>query len=321
VKYMWTIGEFENGVLSEATAEVLGCLSPVQDSQLAESNLVLVGSNLLMHGPVFGRLGQPVTILIESDDLADLEPGIVAREVADLAQNRKPSIIALPCTVWGSDVAARIAARLNYPLVTDVVGLDATEDMVTVERLSFGGQNKATISLPAECVVTIHKRVFNQPRPADITATLERLEAATSKADIKKVIERVLPLSSEGPALVDSPVIVSGGRGMGSPENFKLIKELAKKLGAAYGASRAVVDSGWIDSSHQVGLTGKVVSPRLYIACGISGADQHLAGMRTSDVIVAINRDPDAPIFKVASYGIVGDCVETLTQLIEQLGK
>ncbi len=320
MRNLWAIGEFEDGTLSDSLGEVLGCFREVTSKILCETNLLLVGSNLMLHSPVFGRLGQPITILIESEVLVSNEPGLVAREVANLALERKPQVIACTNSQWGLEVASHIAGRLVWPLITDVIGCEIDGDDIIVHRLAFGGQHKNSIRLPESAVVTIHPHTFAAPRPAEITTSLEKLEAAVSMSMVRKFVERIEPSSSEGPSLADAQVIVSGGRGMGSPNNFELLRKLASKLGAAYGASRAVVDAGWVEPSHQVGLTGKVVSPRLYIACGISGADQHLAGMRTSDIIVAINRDPDAPIFKHASFGIVGDCIETIQALLEQLG-
>lgn len=320
MKNIWVVGEIQNGSITDMTSELLGAGYKIGDTEYSDTAMVLVGSNLLDYSSEFGRMGQPLTILIESEDIAGQEADLVAREIADLAVNRKPNLIICPMSPWGQEVAARISARAGYPLVTDTTNVYYLDGMI-VERMAFGGQSKTAIKLPDAAVITLHPHVFQPPKPAEITTTLERLEAALAVPDIRKVIEKVEPLCSDGPAIGDAQVIVSGGRGLVTKENFELVKSLAKELGCAYGASRAVVDAGWVDSTHQVGLTGKIVSPRLYIACGISGADQHLAGMRSSDIIVAINRDPDAPIFKIASYGIIGDCMEILPSLIESLKK
>ena len=319
--HFWVVGEIFNYQITDATPEVLGFMDKVAIDLLAEVGLVLVGSNLLGLSSGFGRMGQPLTIMIESDELDSGEASLVAREVADLAIGRKPSVIAIPCSSWGVEVASRVAGRLLWPLVTDVVGIEVVDGEIVVERMAFGGQSSTKIALPHGAVITVHLHAGKAAIPADITTTLERIQPATTGHEVRKVIEKIVECALEGPALTDSQIIVSGGRGIGNPENFELVKQLAKTMNCAYGASRAVVDAGWIDPSHQVGLTGKVVSPKIYIACGISGADQHLAGMRTSDVIVAINRDADAPIFKMATYGIVGDCLEVIPTLIESLKK
>lgn len=320
MKNIWVVGEIQNGMITAGTSELLGAGYKIGETEYTETAMVLVGSNLLDHSYFFGKMGQPLTILIDSESIASFEADLVAREIADLAINRKPNLIICPMTPWGQEVASRISARANLPLVTDVTDL-SYEDGMVVERMAFGGQSKTKIALPESAVITLHPHTFQPPRPAEITTTLERLEAALAVPDVRKTIISVEQGCSDGPALGDAQVIISGGRGLGTKENFEMVKQLAAELGCAYGASRAVVDAGWIDSNHQVGLTGKIVSPRLYIACGISGADQHLAGMRTSDIIVAINRDPDAPIFKIASYGIVGDCMEVLPALLEALKK
>lgn len=320
MKNIWVVGEIQNGSITELTSEMLGAGYKISETEYSETAMVLVGSNLLEHSPVFGRMGQPLTILIDAENIIGFEADLVAREVADLAVNRKPNLIICPMTPWGQEVAARISARADYPLVTDVSDI-SYENGIKVSRSAFGGQSKTAIMLPEAAVITLRSHVCQAPKPAEITTTLERLEAALAVPDIRKSVVKVAPICDEGPALGDAQVIVSGGRGLVNKENFELVKNLAKELGCAYGASRAIVDAGWVDSAHQVGLTGKIVSPRLYIACGISGADQHLAGMRTSDIIVAINRDADAPIFKIASYGIVGDCVEILPALLEALKK
>ncbi len=319
MKHFWIVGQLVNNQVSKATSELLGSLHDLASEQLAEVAVVLVGSDLRMRAPSFGRMGQPMTILIESEDLKNRDSGLVGREIADLALKRKPELIIAPHNQWGLEVAAKISARTKIPLVTDVHSISAREDGFVLDRFAFGGQIKSKIWTPHSSIITIHPGVFDSPRSADITTTVEMLEPATMASEIKRTLDHIEPGDDSGPSIADSSIIVACGRGLQKKENLILGKQLARKLGAALGASRAIVDAEWIHPSHQVGLTGKVVSPRLYIACGISGADQHLAGMRQSDIIVAINRDPDAPIFKVADFGVVGDCMEILPALIEYL--
>jgi len=319
VKHFWVVGQISNNQISSNTSELLGALDELAVDQLAEVAIVFVGSGLRMQAPAFGRLGQPMTILIESEFIKNRNSDLVGREIADLAMSRKPELIVAPHNKWGLEVSAKISAKTRKPLLTNIVDIKSREDGFLLDRFSSGGQIKSKVWSPHGSVVTIHQGVFNAPKSADITTTVEMFESATMLSEIVRKLDHIEPGDQEGPSIADSQVIVSCGRGLQSKENLVLGKRLANKLGAAFGASRAIVDAGWIDPTHQVGLTGKVVSPRLYIACGISGADQHLAGMRQSDTVVAINRDPDAPIFKIADFGVVGDCLEILPALIEYL--
>lgn len=319
MKHFWVVGQISNNQISTGTSELLGALYELAVDQLAEIAVVFVGSDLRMQAPAFGRLGQPMTILIESESIKNRDSDLVGREIADLAMSRKPELIVAPHNKWGLEVSAKISTRTKKPLVAGTVEIKAREDGFVLDRFSFGGQIKSKVWSPHGSVITVHPGVFTSPKSADITTTVEMLESATMLSEIKRKLDHIEPGDQEGPSISDSQIIVSCGRGLQRKENLVLGKRLAKKLGAAFGASRAIVDAGWIDPSHQVGLTGKVVSPRLYVACGISGADQHLAGMRQSDTIVAINRDPDAPIFKIADFGVVGDCIEILPAIIEYL--
>jgi electron transfer flavoprotein alpha subunit len=235
-----------------------------------------------------------------------------------LVKEVKPSIFLIGATSIGRSLAPRLAIRLQTGLTADCTGLDIDSDGNLLQtRPAFGGNVMATILCtnhrPQMATVRykVMKRAEKQP---------ERLGEIVLKNMTNAAIDRTRILSvsteSEDVNLTEAQIIVSGGKGLGNPEGFKLIQELADALGGAVGASRLVVDEGWIPFKHQVGLSGKTVRPVLYIACGISGAVQHLAGMQTSDVIVAINKDPSAPIFKIADYGIVGDLYEIIPEII-----
>ena len=222
-------------------------------------------------------------------------------------------------TAMGRDLAPRAAARLETACASDLVHVEVDGDgTLRGRRPVYSGKALATVAIPAArpCVATLRPTIFPLPE-ADDSRSAERIDGpAAVPPDALKV--RTIRLETPAERELDvaeASIVVSGGRGLKEPENFSLVRELAKTLGAAVGASRAVVDAGWIPHKHQVGQTGKVVSPNLYIACGISGAIQHLAGMSSSKVIVAINKDADAPIFKLADYGIVGDLFEVLPAL------
>jgi electron transfer flavoprotein alpha subunit len=221
----------------------------------------------------------------------------------------------------GRDLAGGVAALLGTGAATDCTGITLDGGKVTVKRPVYSGKAYATVAFKkAPAVLSLRPNVFAAQETGG-SAAVEDLAVAFDDADFRSAVKEVAATAQGKVELTEASVIVSGGRGLQAPENFKVRDELASVLGAAVGASRAVVDNGWRPHSEQVGQTGKTVSPNLYIALGVSGAIQHLAGMRTSKVIVAINKDPDAPIFKAATYGVVGDALEIVPVLIQNLKK
>ena len=244
--------------------------------------------------------------------------------ISDMIRRYKPEIVLFGATTTGRDLASRIAARINAGLTADCTGLaiDKGTKLLQQTRPAFGGNIMATILCKNHRpqMSTVRPKVFKKAAP-DSSRKGEVIKV-TPIVDKKDLLIRILDVIKDATVkvnLAEAEIIVSGGRGLQAPENFKLVEELAEVIGGAVGASRATVDAGWISSHHQVGQTGKTVCPKLYIAVGISGAIQHLAGMSSSDIIVAVNRDPDAPIFKVATYGIVGDLFEVVPKLTRKL--
>lgn len=244
--------------------------------------------------------------------------------IYDLIKERKPEIMLIGATNIGRDLGPRISARVHTGLTADCTKLDVDLEnrRLMQTRPAFGGNLMATIICPDHRPQmstvrpgVMEKAKYDESRQGNIIKFTPELKDEDIRARVVKVVKG----GKSEIELEDSKIIVSGGRGLGNPEGFKLIENLAKKLGGVVGASRATVDAGWIEQGHQVGQTGKTVRPSLYIACGISGAIQHLAGMQESKVIVAINKDKDAPIFKIADYGIIGDVYEILPILIESL--
>lgn len=242
---------------------------------------------------------------------------------ADLIRRFRPEIVLIGATSTGRDFAGGLATELRTGLTADCTSLAIeTETRSLLQtRPAFGGNIMATIksSRRRPQMATVRPKVFPMPlRGENRPVETIRVDGNLSEEAQKTRILEWIPIK-EKVNLADANIIVSGGRGIGKPENFAVLQTLADLLGGAVGASRAAVDSGWIDYSHQVGQTGRTVRPNIYIACGISGAVQHLAGMKTSDVIIAINRDPQAPIFNVAAYGFVGDVMEILPKVINEL--
>jgi len=264
---------------------------------------------------------------------------------ADLVDEKKPEIVLFGATHIGRDLAPRVAARLNTGLTADCTRLDikvssyidyaikyttqdtsdldpASEDKGLMQtRPAFGGNLMATIITPntRPQMATVRPGVMTRREKAEgAKGELVHVTPKLKADDIRIKVIDVVKSAKEIVSLTDADIICSGGRGLGGPEGFTLIKEFADKVGGVVGSSRAAVDAGWIDHSHQVGQTGTTVKPKIYFACGISGAIQHLAGMQTSDMIVAINKDPDAPIFEVADYGIVGDLYKVIPEIIAE---
>jgi electron transfer flavoprotein alpha subunit len=239
-----------------------------------------------------------------------------ARALAQAISEAKPSAVLVPFTAMGKDLAPRVAAKIGAGLASDCVALEVKDGRLVARRPMYAGKAYATVDWAGEPqMATLRPNVFPLgPKDASRPVDMARGAADTSA---RAKVTGVSATSQGKVQLSEAQIIVSGGRGLKGPENFHLVESLAEALGAAVGASRAIVDAGWVDHQLQVGQTGRTVSPSLYVACGISGAIQHLAGMSSSKYIVAINKDKDAPIFKVADYGIVGDLFEVLPRLTE----
>jgi electron transfer flavoprotein alpha subunit len=273
-----------------------------------------------------GRFGAKRLYHVDDAALEHYAPEAYAACLAEAAKASEAAVILAPATVMGKDLAARAAARLGTACASDLVEIEAdAQGKLSGKRPVYSGKAYARVSIPVArpAMATLRPNVFPAKEidggsPAEAIGFASPVSADAIRlrtVEIKRAADEELDVS-------EASVVVAGGRGLKEAENFGMLRDLAKSLGGAVGASRAVVDAGWIDHATQVGQTGKVVSPNLYIACGISGAIQHLAGMSSSKVIVAINKDPDAPIFKIADYGIVGDALEivpALTKAVEEL--
>jgi electron transfer flavoprotein alpha subunit len=241
-----------------------------------------------------------------------------ARALAQAIADAKPSVVLVPFTAMGKDLAPRVAARVGAGLASDCVGLSAPGGKLVARRPLYAGKAYATVEWAGEPqMATLRTNVFPLGTP-DPSRKAEVVKGSCDTSSRAKVA--AVRTTAQGKVqLTEAQIIVSGGRGLGGPQGFELLQELAQALGAALGSSRAGVDEGWIPYSHQVGQTGKTVCPKVYIACGISGAVQHLVGMQSSDVIIAINKNPEAPIFNVATFGIVGDLYEVVPLLVRRL--
>jgi electron transfer flavoprotein alpha subunit len=320
---VWVFAEQRKGAIKNVAYELLARGRELADTLKTELCAVCLGHNVADVDSLITQ-GADKVYLVDSPDLADNQEDYLTHGLLDLIKERKPEIVLAGATALGRAFIPRVAAILNTGLTADCTGLDIdTEKKLLLQtRPTFGGNIMATILCPNKRpqMSTVRPRVFkkNTPDPSrkgEIIKVDFKKENVTARTKLLSFVEDI----TEKVKLEDADIIVSGGRGLGKADNFKLLQELADVLGAALGSSRAAVDEGWIPYSHQVGQTGKTVCPRLYIACGISGAIQHLAGMQTSDCIVAINDNPDAPIFQVAHYGIVGDLFQVVPMIIKKL--
>jgi electron transfer flavoprotein alpha subunit len=277
---------------------------------------VLVGSGVAGLADELASYGADLVHVFDDPALGAYASQPYARALAQVASALAPAAVLVPFSAMGKDLAPRVAARLGSGLVSDCVSFTVKDGRIEARRPMYAGKTFATVAWTGGVpLATLRPNVFSLAAPQPGRKAEVRTGSVDTAAGAR--VSRVETRAAGKIELSEAQVIVSGGRGLKGPEHFHLVEELASVMGAAVGASRAVVDAGWVDHHIQVGQTGKTVSPTLYIACGISGAIQHLAGMSSSRVIVAINKDADAPIFKVASYGILGDVFEVLPRLSE----
>lgn len=299
---------FEAAKAGSGLAEKLGC----------KVEAVVVGNNVHDIKNIGGYGIDKVTVL-KNADLVNYSSSGYALPIAEFAKEKEFNILLFGNTALGKDLAPKVAVKLDAGIAMDAVAFNVSENNILATRPIYAGKALIDVSIKSDNkVFTIRPNVFNAGESSGNEAEVD--EKNIDSVDLSYKVTEVK--KAEGKIdVAEASIIVSGGRGLKEPDNFKLVEELAGVLGAAVGASRAVVDAGWRPHAEQVGQTGKTVSPNLYIALGISGAIQHLAGMRSSKYIVAINKDPDAPIFQVADYGITGDVFDVVPALIEELKK
>lgn len=287
----------------------------------AEVEALLIGNGVTLTANELSAYGIKKVLVADDAKLDKYSSTAYSKIIAEAAKQRGADIIILSATAMGKDVSPRVSAKLEAGLVADCTDIRTDNGNIIAARPVYAGKayTDVKVSSPVK-IFSLRPNVFKPVKADGITAETEKLDIQVNDDDLKVIVKDIV-VSSEKLDVTEANVVVSGGRGLKGPENFYLVEDLAKVLGGAAGASRAIVDAGWRPHSDQVGQTGKTVSPSLYIAVGISGAIQHLAGMSSSKCIVAINKDKDAPIFQIADYGIVADALEIMPALIEECKK
>jgi electron transfer flavoprotein alpha subunit len=326
-KDLWVFVETnEDGTAKNVGVELLTPGRMMADKQGGKLCAVVIGCGADEAVKAVNEHGADVIYVVDGPEYKHYTTDAYSIALTTLVEKYGPTSLLIGATNNGRDLGPRVSCRLGTGLTADCTQLDIDEESGNVAwtRPAFGGNLMARILCPTHRpqMGTVRPGVFKKSDPVEGHAEIVKEDIHVAEDQIRtRVIELIREMDAENVDLEGAEIIVAGGRGVGGPEGFAPIRELAEVLGATVGASRAAVDSGWIAHAHQVGQTGKTVGPKLYIACGISGAIQHLAGMSGSDVIVAINKDPDAPIFDVADYGVVGNLFEVLPVLTEEIKK
>lgn len=320
---VWVFAEQRHGELQKVSLEILGESRRLANELGVKLTAVLLGNNIGHLANRLGEYGADEVLVADHTELENYTTDGYTKVLCDLVNDKKPGIFFIGATFIGRDLGPRVAARLRTGLTADCTSLavEVENGALLATRPAFGGNIMATIACPDHRpqMATVRPGVFSRLTEKNYDFTVENVEVKLETSDIRTTILEIVKANKEVVDISEAKVIVSGGRGVGSKENFSLLQELSHAFGGVVGGSRGAVDKGWIERDYQVGQTGKTVRPSIYIACGISGAIQHVAGMQESDMIIAINKDEAAPIMKVADYAIVGDLNKVIPEMISEL--
>ncbi|WP_283718263.1 electron transfer flavoprotein subunit alpha/FixB family protein [Clostridium perfringens] len=320
---VWVFAEQREGQLQKVSLELLGEGRKIADKLGSKLTALLIGNKVQNLVEDLSRHGADEVLVVDAPELEHYTTDGYTKAICELANAKKPNIIFIGATFIGRDLGPRVAARLETGLTADCTSLDVDVESgdLLATRPAFGGNLMATIVCPDHRpqMATVRPGVFEKLPLGENDATVENVEIKFNSNDIRTKIVEIIKEHKDIVDISEANVLVAGGRGIGSEENFKMLKELAEVMNGSIAASRAAVEKGWVDKDYQVGQTGKTVRPNIYVACGISGAIQHAAGMQDSDMIIAINKDSNAPIMKIADYAIVGDVNKVVPEFIAQL--
>lgn len=321
-KDIWVFADVNSGKIIKITYELLGKAVELAQKTGGSVVAVLLGHNVSALAGELAHYGANKVLVADNESLANYSTIPYTKVIADLVKEHSPAMFLVGNTFNGKDLLSRLAGRLDAGATSEVMSLDCDADgKATAVRPIYAGKFLETVTFNSfPQLIGVRNKAF-PIKDADTSKSAEIVNVNVEAIDSRLKLKETKVSISNKISLADAEIVVSAGRGLKGPENLYLVEDLAKAFGAAVGASRPVVDDGWIEYDSQVGQTGKVVSPKLYVACGISGAIQHLSGMSSSKYIVAINKDADAPIFKIADYGIVGDVFEIIPALTEEVKK
>jgi electron transfer flavoprotein alpha subunit len=314
---IWVYAELLDEKLTPTTLEML-----TKAAEVGQAEAILLGPAPEEAETTLAKFGATKIYRCADAVYSDYLTLPAAETVAGLLQRHKPAVMLFASSYAGRDLASNLSARLDCGAITDVGDFILMDGSVeaTIPALGASYQNTSTLLNPGTKLLVVRPKSF-EPKPREQPLVVEQVPAAAGEALRKVYVKERIAVKREGPQLDGAKTIIAGGRGLKGEENFAMLKELADLLGGAVGASRAAVDAGWVPYAMQIGQTGKTVKPDLYIACGISGAVQHLSGMKTSKTIISINKDGEAPIFQYSDFGVVGDVFKVVPQLIEELKK
>jgi electron transfer flavoprotein alpha subunit len=316
------VAEQRNGEIKKTSFEAVRKSREIADVLGATFKTIIIGNEIVGKVKELGNFGADKVIVVQNEKLTHYSTTGYTKVVSEIVKKENAGILFFPATAMGKDLAPCVAARVDGAVAADCVDIRVENGDIIATRPVYAGKALVEVQVDAPVkIFTLRPNVFAAGEPSSHNADIEEVSVDITDDDLKSRVTEITETSRGKLDVTEADIIVSGGRGLKGPENFHLVEELADTLGAAVGASRAVVDAGWRPHDEQVGQTGKTVSPVLYVAVGISGAVQHLAGMSSSKYIVAINKDKDAPIFQVADYGIVGDALEIVPVLKEELKK
>lgn len=316
------LAEQRFGSINETTLELITAAKKFAELKPGKISLAILGEKIGDFAKTLSKLPVDEVIKVENPLLKDYTPDGYAKVMVELVKKTDTETILIAHTYQGMDLSAKIATKLNIGLASNCSNFELKDDTILWTRPAYNTKLKQKIFLKDKTLMaTIERGAFPQAKQAENQAAITEHKTDLKESDIRTKVKEVISVMKGSTDISKEKILVAAGRGIGKPENIHLLKELAKALGGDLAASRPVVDAGWTERERQVGQSGKNVSPDLYLACGISGAMQHVSGMKKSKCIVAINKDPDAPIFSLAHYGIVGDLMEVVPALIEEAKK